>query len=346
MKKQFLSEVSRIHELMGVISEQSLEQVQSGDAILKLGSKGESVKQIQTALMSNGYELPKFGADSDYGNETKSAVEKFQKDNGLNVDGKVGRNTIAKMVSQLGLSIAGGAGGAVSAGYKAGQIFGENVKQFLITIGEITFVIVVGPVICAIYIGQQIIKTTVELGQKLLNFLYQLGVATVKEIKELNERIIEGVKSALEKIGVAIEKGVEVIWNGIKALGEGIVTVIAFIFNAILKMGETIYAQALMLAAKIFAGVQQVIDWLGKQWKRVEKAVGETWESVVSGVQQGVEWVKEKMNNAYGQAKDFFKGFLSVFENYLKTEKLIMEMSIYSLLSEMQYNPKKNILLN
>ena len=45
---------------------------------LKKGSKGVAVKALQTALISLGYNLPRYGADGDYGNETETAVKAFQ----------------------------------------------------------------------------------------------------------------------------------------------------------------------------------------------------------------------------------------------------------------------------
>ena len=42
-----------------------------------------TISQIQNALISRGYSLPKYGADNDFGTETKEALKKFQRDNGL-----------------------------------------------------------------------------------------------------------------------------------------------------------------------------------------------------------------------------------------------------------------------
>jgi len=53
--------------------------------LLKKGSKGKEVKQLQEALG--------IGADGIFGSGTESAVKKFQKDNGLGADGIVGRKT-------------------------------------------------------------------------------------------------------------------------------------------------------------------------------------------------------------------------------------------------------------
>ena len=54
---------------------------------LKKGSKGVAVKALQTALISLGYNLPRYGADGDYGNETETAVKAFQTAHSLPVDG-------------------------------------------------------------------------------------------------------------------------------------------------------------------------------------------------------------------------------------------------------------------
>ena len=53
--------------------------------LLKKGSRGEEVKQLQTALG--------IGSDGVFGSGTETAVKKFQKDNGLAVDGLVGPGT-------------------------------------------------------------------------------------------------------------------------------------------------------------------------------------------------------------------------------------------------------------
>ena len=53
--------------------------------LLKKGSKGKEVKQLQEAL--------EIGADGIFGSGTEAAVKKFQKDNGLVADGIVGSKT-------------------------------------------------------------------------------------------------------------------------------------------------------------------------------------------------------------------------------------------------------------
>ncbi len=48
--------------------------------MLKRGSRGELVRELQEKLLSLGYELPKFGADGDFGSEMESAVTEFKRE--------------------------------------------------------------------------------------------------------------------------------------------------------------------------------------------------------------------------------------------------------------------------
>lgn len=61
--------------------------------LIRRGSKGTYVKKCQNLLIQKGYELPKYGADGDFGAEMYSAVIKFQREHGLEVDGIVGAKT-------------------------------------------------------------------------------------------------------------------------------------------------------------------------------------------------------------------------------------------------------------
>lgn len=63
--------------------------------LLKMGTKGIDVKLLQDQLTKKGYELGKI--DGDFGSKTKKAVEHFQADNDLAVDGIVGKQTAKKL---------------------------------------------------------------------------------------------------------------------------------------------------------------------------------------------------------------------------------------------------------
>ena len=66
---------------------------------LTIGSRGDEVKKLQQYLIDSGYDIGSYGLDGVYGNDTANAVKKYQKDNGLTVDGIAGNNTLSKMYS-------------------------------------------------------------------------------------------------------------------------------------------------------------------------------------------------------------------------------------------------------
>ncbi|MBQ1962377.1 MAG: spore cortex-lytic enzyme [Clostridia bacterium] len=61
-------------------------------AVSQMGSMGEEVSAVQSALKDRGYYDGK--VDGIYGTVTKNAVTKFQKDNGLKTDGIAGKQTL------------------------------------------------------------------------------------------------------------------------------------------------------------------------------------------------------------------------------------------------------------
>jgi peptidoglycan hydrolase-like protein with peptidoglycan-binding domain len=69
----------------------------SSDGTCKKGDKGDAVKAVQKRLKALGYYNS--SVDGDFGDATKSAVKKFQKNNGLTDDGVVGKKTLEKLNS-------------------------------------------------------------------------------------------------------------------------------------------------------------------------------------------------------------------------------------------------------
>lgn len=72
-----------------------------GSRVLKNGSEGEDVKQMQTALIRLGYDLGKWGTDGDFGDCTEAAVEAFQLDHGIKVNGKLDAATLAALEAAI-----------------------------------------------------------------------------------------------------------------------------------------------------------------------------------------------------------------------------------------------------
>jgi hypothetical protein len=68
--------------------------------LLKYGSEIPAVKTMQQLLLAKGYNLPKYGADGDFGEETEVALKAYQRANNLEVDGKCGANTWGALITK------------------------------------------------------------------------------------------------------------------------------------------------------------------------------------------------------------------------------------------------------
>lgn len=90
MKKIYLFAI-----LISIITGSFIYNNKTKDVLSKKGSTGNEVIQIQKKLKYWGY----YDGDVDgiYGSKTKTAVEKFQRKNGLKVDGIAGTNTLKAM---------------------------------------------------------------------------------------------------------------------------------------------------------------------------------------------------------------------------------------------------------
>jgi peptidoglycan hydrolase-like protein with peptidoglycan-binding domain/lysozyme family protein len=66
------------------------QQVLTGNEVLRLGQRRPAVRALQTRLDAAGYDV---GIDGDFGPRTRSAVIRFQTDNGITIDGVVGKGT-------------------------------------------------------------------------------------------------------------------------------------------------------------------------------------------------------------------------------------------------------------
>lgn len=77
----------------------------SSNILLKKGSEGAEVKTLQENLIKLGYSVGKDGADGDFGNNTLTAVLKFQEDHNLEQDGIVGPATQTAIKTALNSTV-------------------------------------------------------------------------------------------------------------------------------------------------------------------------------------------------------------------------------------------------
>ena len=69
----------------------------TAEPVLRTGSRGQEVKDLQSRLQSLGYYQGEI--DGEFGPGTKEAVTAFQKANGLDPDGRVGQETRSVLFS-------------------------------------------------------------------------------------------------------------------------------------------------------------------------------------------------------------------------------------------------------
>ena len=72
-----------------------------GDRILRNGSEGEDVKELQRLLIQLDYDLGKWGADGAFGDATELAVRFLQKKAGIVVDGEFGPASMKALEAEL-----------------------------------------------------------------------------------------------------------------------------------------------------------------------------------------------------------------------------------------------------
>ena len=108
-------------------SDDALERVAAGQAVLKLGEISQAVSRVQRALVAAGCPLPRYGADGAFGPETRAAVERFQTKAGLHASGVVDASTLAALDA---------AGGAKATRYpEYDQLFQDGVLNATIAVG-------------------------------------------------------------------------------------------------------------------------------------------------------------------------------------------------------------------
>lgn len=79
-------------------------KMEAAKPTLRKGNRGAQVKLLQQNLLALGYKLPKYGADADFGDETRSAVLAFQRNQFSDPkehDGIYGPKSYTKMLDAL-----------------------------------------------------------------------------------------------------------------------------------------------------------------------------------------------------------------------------------------------------
>lgn len=76
----------------------TLTAVADGNATLRQGASGASVRTVQQALIDSGFGIPG-GASGTFDSDTKAAVQRFQREVGLGADGVLGSDTLGALAA-------------------------------------------------------------------------------------------------------------------------------------------------------------------------------------------------------------------------------------------------------
>lgn len=87
-----------IHKSKQQVKSETQTQKWTGQ-ILRKGAKGPLVKSLQKLLISKGFNLPKYGADGYFGDETEEAVRTAQRVADIPVDGVAGPQTYRALIN-------------------------------------------------------------------------------------------------------------------------------------------------------------------------------------------------------------------------------------------------------
>ena len=110
LEKRFPDIAAEVNSRLGSASEEKPVKVETKEEmkvetpaksylpVLAFGSNGKTVKALQILLIGYNCSCGSAGADGIFGGDTRSAVLKFQSQNGLTADGVVGTKTWAKLL--------------------------------------------------------------------------------------------------------------------------------------------------------------------------------------------------------------------------------------------------------
>ena len=100
-KPNFWGYMDKYYDYSNTVTEVPPQVSNDAPTGIKYGDEGADVQDMQRKLMRLGYDLPKWGADGEFGSETLKALQDFQQDNGLAVTGVYDAATQAAVAKKL-----------------------------------------------------------------------------------------------------------------------------------------------------------------------------------------------------------------------------------------------------
>jgi hypothetical protein len=224
--------------------------------------------------------------------------------------------------------------GVVKAGQQVGQAVqsgaawaANTLKQTIVTIGKITFtVVIIGGTIIYL-IGKGVYKVSQSVHNQIMKILSSLGAITMTGVTAVSKTTM----NALNAAGLAIQQGQQAFMNNVNKLADNTVNTMKWLLEKVSQYGAKKYAQALAAAAKIQVLATGLGQWFASQWTRVQNVVGTTWEqakkmssqaldavkkgaqSVGSAISKGTQAVGNTLAKGAGNVAGFVQGLFEMF---------------------------------
>jgi hypothetical protein len=208
-------------------------------------------------------------------------------------------------------------------------------KQTIVTLGNITFTIVIYGAAVIWLIGKGVYRIAKATSDALLKLLSSTGKLVIGGATELGKKSVDTLKAG----GILIDKGAQYVGQQLSNLKDSSVTLGKWIIGQAKQFGSKIYAAVLSGASKIGTIANLVGDYLKQQWSTVQAQVGKTWEqakSLASGAYQTAKKTAQNVGSqisktasdigsgiskAAGNVTGFLGGLMSeMFERYFSFE--------------------------
>lgn len=239
----------------------------------------------------------------------------------------------------------------------------KGLKEAIITIGKISFKVIIYTGAIVFLIGRGIYKVVASVGNAILKFISSTGKAIVSGATDIGKKTIETLKA----MSVPIEQDAQAFGQWLSSKKDQSVGILKWVINSFKQFGNDVWGKLLIGAGAIKEFSAVLGSWVKDSYNTVAKEVGLAWDQavnagrdVVKGIKQGASniakdvrsaanYVGNKVSStaanignslagAAGSAAGYIKGWLNeMFERYFSMENY----STSQILSEcVKYNGK------
>ena len=294
------------------------------EGIFKMGSSGDEVKKLQSALQGLGYELGKFGADGIYGGVTEAAVKAFQEANGLKIDGIIGPETLAALEK---------AGSATSTVVEGVDELIDGVtelggRELLIESLKNAFYAVVKPLgkikeAWSETFSPMTSDQLYSIIEKVHAFSEKLIMSD--ESAEKVKRTFKGLFAVLEIVKTVVGGGLSVAFKLLSKVLEhfdlNILDVAAAAGDALVKFKDWVFENSIlakgfdMVASGIAKGITSIRDWI-------------TAFIQIPKVQATIKRFSDGFSDAFGKIKTIGSDVWNIIKKFVSSLKSLKSFSI------------------